>query len=137
MQKFTILVGVIPIHQDNILITQRSFKTKFLPGNWGLPCGKIEFGEDVEDAVHRELLEETGLSGDIVRFVGTLKFMGVKEGVELHNLQINYLVKVYSTDVILDDSSEDYKWIKIENFEISEVDDFNKNVLRQAFPNKC
>lgn len=133
MKKYVVLGGTVPIYKGKILITQRSFKSKFMPGNWGLPCGKIDFGEDVEEAALRELYEETGITGTIARIIGTSKFVGIKEGVHLHNIQINYLVDLDHDHVKLDSSSEAYKWIDIQDYENSPIDEFNKKVIRQAF----
>lgn len=38
-------------------------------GHWGLPGGKVDFMEKVEDAVVREVLEETGLQVSIERLL--------------------------------------------------------------------
>ena len=42
-------------------------------GSWSIPGGRVEPGETDEQAVVRELLEETALRGDVVREVGTVR----------------------------------------------------------------
>ena len=42
-------------------------------GLWSIPGGRVEPGESHEVAVVRELLEETGLVGEVVREVGTVQ----------------------------------------------------------------
>src|SRR5215468_9062409 len=41
---------------------------------WALPKGLIEFGESAQSAAKREAREETGLVGDILAKIGTIKY---------------------------------------------------------------
>ncbi len=135
MKRFNVLVGIIPISHNNVLLLRRSLTERFLPGAWGPPCGKVDFGERLEDAVCRELFEETALQvQEIKGMIGYSMFMSDKDGDELHNLQINYLVEVVSaTPVILDKSNDDYRWIPINEYESLDLSEYAVSTLQQAF----
>lgn len=59
-KKFTVSVGAIVTNEKNqVLLLNHVFR----PGSgWGIPGGFIEYGEQINDAIKREVLEETGLS---------------------------------------------------------------------------
>ena len=52
-------VGAIIRHQDRIVLIRRDKEPS--KGRWTFPGGAVELGESLEDAVRREVLEETGL----------------------------------------------------------------------------
>ncbi len=60
----------IPMKDKKFLLIKRGLAPK--KGMWGFPSGFIETGETSEDACLRELKEETGLSGHIVKLAGVM-----------------------------------------------------------------
>ncbi len=64
----TVGVAVVFLRGDQILLGRRS-QTSSYPGAWCIPCGHVEWDEDVRLAARREFKEETGLDvqiGDVV-----------------------------------------------------------------------
>jgi ADP-ribose pyrophosphatase YjhB (NUDIX family) len=133
MHRFNVLVGIITLFEGRVLLTERSREEKFMPGALGIPAGKVNFGERLEEAVARELIEETGLIGVIRKLVGYSMFMSRKDDDELHNLQVNFWVDANNSGPItLDKSSQSYRWVSLEELESQGLDDFTLSAIRQA-----
>jgi len=60
-------VAVIIWKDDKFLVYQRHGSHG--DGTWSIPGGHIEIGEELEDAVRRETLEEVGVELDNIRFL--------------------------------------------------------------------
>ena len=58
--KFEI-VSVFCEHDGKIVLLHRD-KNKPQGNTWGVPTGKVDDGEDIREALSRELAEETGIS---------------------------------------------------------------------------
>lgn len=66
-----ILVAALAILRDEhgrVLLQKTSDKHAY---SWGLPGGMLELGEGAEDALKREIKEETGLIVEVDYFLGT------------------------------------------------------------------
>ena len=60
---------IVLIQKENHILMARSHH--FLPGIYGLIAGFVEAGESVEDAVHREVKEEVGITIKHLRYFGS------------------------------------------------------------------
>lgn len=56
------VVGCFMEKHGEILLLCRN-KSKPQGGKWGIPAGKIDYGESKEEAMKREIIEETGYVG--------------------------------------------------------------------------
>ena len=77
-------------------------------GQWWFPGGRIKKGESLEDALHREIKEETGLE------LATYKLINVYSRVfpERHDITIAYLCKCKKSEIILNNEHSEYKLFK-------------------------
>ena len=64
---FQVFAAGVIFNQDNRILLVKSTYQRFHP--WGLPGGSLDYGESPEDAVKREVLEETGLIVEIKRLL--------------------------------------------------------------------
>ena len=53
---------------DEILLVKRAFDPG--KGDWSLPGGFLELGENLEEGAKRELKEETNLKGNVIKLLG-------------------------------------------------------------------
>ena len=78
-------------------------------GSWCLPGGKADYGETVEQAVVREVREETALECSDVRFLFYQNSLPYEAG-GMHCLNL-YFECAFSGTLALSDESSDFAWI--------------------------
>ena len=59
MRRHVIVVPLVSNRDDQLLICRMPPDRGVYPGQWGLPGGGVEDGERLEDALRREIREET------------------------------------------------------------------------------
>jgi 8-oxo-dGTP pyrophosphatase MutT (NUDIX family) len=64
---FQVFAVAVIFNRDKQILLVKSTYQRFHP--WGLPGGSLDYGESPEDAVARELLEETGLIVKLEKFL--------------------------------------------------------------------
>jgi 8-oxo-dGTP diphosphatase len=79
-------------------------------GFYSLPGGRVEFGETLKAAVHREVDEETALQIEIVDFVGWREVTPGTTGGG-HYLIMSFAARWKDGEVTLNEELDDYEWL--------------------------
>ena len=89
--------AVVEFPDMKILLIKRL--TVPFKGYWALPGGRVEVAETVEQAIVREVKEETGLTTAIVRKIGEYREKGFKDGIEYDYSPACFLVRSISGEI--------------------------------------
>jgi 8-oxo-dGTP diphosphatase len=110
-------IGIVQIYDGRILLLKRNAKRRTSPEKWQTPSGFIKEGESAEEAVLREVKEETSLEGTITKCGNS--FEVIDEWARW--IIIPFLISVESDKVVIDSGEHsEFKWIivdQVTNFE--------------------
>lgn len=130
MQNFVYGLAVRVLLRDDsgkILIIKRSTDSKTNPGKWELPGGKVDQGESFDQALLREVYEETNLKISLDHVVG------VSEQ-NLHVIRAVHIImsgNIVSGELTISSEHEGYAWVFFEDlgdYELADwLDIFVKN----------
>jgi ADP-ribose pyrophosphatase YjhB (NUDIX family) len=84
-------VGAVVIIEESVVLVRRRYEP--LAGQWSIPGGRVELGEELREAVRREAWEEIGLEVEVGPLVaGVDRISRDPEGrVEYHYVLLDYL----------------------------------------------
>jgi 8-oxo-dGTP diphosphatase len=116
-------VGAIILDKDRILLEKR--KNSPSKGKWSVPGGLVDLGETTEEAVIREVKEETGLEVYDPRLVDVVSYisLGEKGAVMYHYVIIDYLVTSKGGKPKAASDADDLKWVsfcEVEEYDLTD-----------------
>ena len=117
--------GVIFKNNEILLIKRNNDPFK---GKWALPGGYVEYGEKVEDAVVREVLEETGIKTKISDLLGV--YSDPNRDPRGHTITVVYILEIQGGELKSGDDAYDAKFFGFNEL-FSLIDHiFHKNILK-------
>ena len=127
--KITIGVGAVVFRGETALLIQRG-KPPF-KGQWSIPGGRLEFGERVEDAVRREVWEETGLAIRLIGLIGVYEALP-EEADGAHVVMVDYAAEWVSGEPVAGDDAAAAIFLPIEEARLRVAWDVTRRALDDA-----
>jgi 8-oxo-dGTP diphosphatase len=101
-------VSAAIFRDDNILLVRRARSPA--KGFYSLPGGRVEFGETLHAALHREVDEETALKVEIIGLAGWREVVPGPSGGG-HYLIMSFAARWTAGEPVLNGELDDFKWV--------------------------
>ena len=131
MKKLPVIgVGAVVIHRERVLLVQRGNAP--YRGLWCIPGGRVQYGETLQHAAEREILEETGITIKAKQPVYTFEIIDTENDEHpLHYVVIDLEADYVSGDIKPDDDALDAKWFSKDEIDQDHVQELTRNFLKQ------
>ena len=117
--------------KDKVLVLKRSEDDEDMPGVWEFPSGNAEVGENLHDALIREVMEEAGIKIDKknLKIISLQQYESEKPKYIKCSVQINFVVTLSEMPkVILSIEHTAFKWV---TKDAEEIDEFLNEILME------
>lgn len=125
-------VGAVIFQNDSVLLIERGQEP--LKGFWTLPGGLVEAGERLDQALRREVLEETGLVVEPLTVAAIFeRIIPDAEGrTEFHYVIIDYLCRPAGGTLAWGSDVADARWVRLESMQALKIAPGTPPVIERA-----
>jgi ADP-ribose pyrophosphatase YjhB (NUDIX family) len=125
--------GAVVHGEHKVLLVKRKYPPN--EGRWALPGGLVELGERVQDAVVREVKEETGLEVVLEGLldVATDIHLDERSRPKYHYVLVDYLARRVEGRMRLNEESSDFGWFTATQARKLDMSEGTRDVLALHF----
>jgi ADP-ribose pyrophosphatase len=128
--EFSLGVGGIIWQENKVLLVERANDPG--KGLWTIPGGYVDHGEQIYEAVKREILEETGLKTEPQSLIALWDWPGNK-----HMLYVVFLMHHIGGNLLADPTEvSNLGFFTIEECSSINITDLSLNVVRTSYENR-
>jgi 8-oxo-dGTP diphosphatase len=113
-RRVSVVVSALIEENGKVLLVKRKKSKKAFPGFWGLPTGKVKAGETLEEAVRREVKEETGLEVEPVEIYHITQEFHDNH----HHLVFAFKTKIKGGKLIAKSDVSEAKWFRLKEIKV-------------------
>jgi len=125
-------VGGVVIHRGRALLIRRGCEP--LKGQWSIPGGMLELGEELAEGVRRELKEETGLDVEPLQIVAAFdRITREAERVKYHYVIVDYVCRRKGGKLKPASDVTDARWVRREEMPQYNLTDMATKVILHSF----
>jgi len=126
-------VGAVVFKGNTVLLVRRGKEPAY--GEWSLPGGLAELGETLEQALRREILEETGIRVLVKDLVAALdRVILDREGkIEYHYILLDFLCEWESGEPAAASDAMDCAFVGLDDLPRYSLTRSAEDVIRRAF----
>jgi 8-oxo-dGTP diphosphatase len=126
-------VGALILAEGKILLVERGREP--LKGYWSLPGGAVETGELLEDAMRREVREETGIEVEVLCLLEIFERImhDAKGNTEYHFVLMDYLCRPAGGTLAAADDASRVEWFTESELAGLKITDGTPAVIAKAF----
>jgi len=120
-------VGAVVVRDGKALIVKRAHEPR--KGEWSLPGGLLELGESLQDAVRREIKEETSLDIEVGPLIETFDRVHRDDHgkIRYHFVIVDYVCWPNGGEAVPGSDAEGVAWVSAD-----EIDDYKVNAHAKA-----
>jgi ADP-ribose pyrophosphatase YjhB (NUDIX family) len=118
---------------ESVLLVRR--RGEPLAGQWSLPGGRLELGETVQQAIVREVREETSLDIEPLQMLGVYDLIDrdTAGDIRYHYVLVDWICTVSGGELLAGDDATEVCWARHSDLARYELAGFTLDAIEKAF----